>query len=69
MHTASTHESAGFRPSEVGLHGLGGRQLTCAISSLGFKARRLKFCMQPRPMRALVLGHVRAASTASEAVG
>ena len=30
--------------------------------------RRLKLCMQPRLMRALVLGHMRPASMASEAV-
>ena len=50
------------RPYEAAL------KLICAISSLSFKARRLKVSMQPRLMNALVLGHVRPASTASEAV-
>ena len=31
LHAASTHEGAGFRPVEAGLHGLRGRQLICAI--------------------------------------
>ena len=65
---ASTHECASFRQCEAGLHGLRGRQLICTLSSLSFKARRLKLCMQPRLMNALVLGNVRPASTASEAV-
>ena len=57
-----------LRICEAGLNGLRGRMLICAIRSLIFKARRLKLCMQPRLMRALVLGHVRPASKASEAV-
>ena len=68
LHAASTHKSASFRQCEAGLHGLRGRQLICTLSSLSFKARRLKLCMQPQLMTALVLGHVRPASTASEAV-
>ena len=35
---------------------------------LCFKAKRLKLCMQPLLMRALVLDHVRPASEASEAI-
>ena len=68
MNVASTHESAGFRPSEAGLHGLRGRQLIFAISMLSFKARRLRLCIQAQLMRALVSGQVRPASKASEAV-
>ena len=68
MHVASTHECASIRPFEASLHGLQGRQLICVIRGLDFKIRRLKFCMQPQLMTALVFGHVRPASTASEAV-
>ena len=39
---------------------------TASVST--FKAARLKLCMQPESTRGLVLGHVRSASEASEAV-
>ena len=50
MHAASTHENAGFRPSEAGLHGLRGRQLRCAISNLGWGASQ-----RPRRVQTLLV--------------
>ena len=38
------------------------------MHALSFEARRLKLCMWPLHIWALVLGHMRPASTASEAV-
>ena len=43
--------------------------LYSSLNTIDLEAvRRLKLCMQPRLMRALVLGHMRPASMASEAV-